>query len=266
MITLIHPEIDPVILSFGNIAIRWYGLSYVIGFLLGYILIKKINKYLHEPLKEKIIEELFIWITLGVIIGGRIGYILFYQTDLLFYDPIKVFYVWQGGMSFHGGLIGVIISLIIFSNIKKVNFFILSDFVSTTVPIGIFFGRIANFINIELYGRTTSFYFAMIYPSIDMERRHPSQLYEAFFEGFVLFFLLFAIVRYNFERKKYGINSAIFLVIYGTFRFLLEFLREPDSHLGLFFNQMTMGQILCVPMILVGIIIYFQKNRTNEIK
>ena len=264
MITLIHPEIDPVIVSFGNIAIRWYGLSYIIGFFAGYILIKKFNKYLKEPLRDKVIEDLFLWITLGVIIGGRLGYIIFYQTNILLNNPLKIFYIWEGGMSFHGGLIGTIISIIFFSNLKKINFFILSDFISTVAPIGIFFGRIANFINVELYGRITSFYFAMIFPSIDLERRHPSQLYEAFFEGFILLLLLIFIIKKNFIKNKFGINTAFFLIAYGMSRFFIEFIREPDNHIGLLFNSLTMGQLLTIPMIILGIIIYFVKNKNEQ--
>ena len=201
MITLIHPEIDPVIISFGSFAIRWYGLSYAIGFLLGYLLIKRFNSYLSKPINKKIIEEFFIWIALGVIIGGRVGYIIFYQTNSLFYNPLEIFQIWKGGMSFHGGLIGTIISISIFSYIKKINFFILADFISTVAPIGILLGRIANFINVELYGKVTSFYFAIIFPSIDMERRHPSQLYEAFFEGLVILIILNLIIKNNLTRK-----------------------------------------------------------------
>jgi len=261
MITLIHPEIDPVIVSFGYISIRWYGLAYVFGFLIGYILIKKYNRYLNEPLKNKTIEDLFLWITLGVIVGGRLGYVIFYQTNLLLHNPLKIFYIWEGGMSFHGGLIGTIVSIIIFSYFKKINFFILSDFISTVAPIGIFFGRIANFINVELYGRTTSFYFAMIFPSIDLERRHPSQLYEAFFEGFLILLILMIIIKNNFKKNNFGINTSLFLILYGIFRFLIEYIREPDAHIGLLFNFITMGQFLSLPMFMLGVIIYVIKKQ-----
>ena len=191
MITLIHPYIDPVIVSFGSLSIRWYGISYVAGFILGFFIIKVINKKLNNPITNKLLDDFFIWSVLGVIVGGRLGYILFYQTDSLFYNPLLIFYIWQGGMSFHGGLIGIIISSFIFSKIKKIDFFLVSDLISTVAPIGIFFGRLANFINIELYGRVTDFPIAIIYPTIDFQRRHPSQIYEAFFEGLVIFLVLF---------------------------------------------------------------------------
>ena len=219
MITLIHPEINPVIVSFGELSIRWYGLSYVIGLVIGYYIIKKINKSLINPIDNKVIEEFFIWTALGVIIGGRIGYVLFYQTYSIFYNPIEIIYIWKGGMSFHGGLIGTFFSTILFSKNKNINFYILTDFIVTAVPIGIFFGRIANFINMELYGRVTSFYFAMQFPLIDTNRRHPSQLYEAFFEGLVIFIILIFLIRKNFINNRFGINTSIFLITYGIFRF-----------------------------------------------
>ena len=261
MITLIHPEINPVIVSFVELSIRWYGLSYVIGLVIGYYIIKKINKSLINPIDNKVIEEFFIWTALGVIIGGRIGYVLFYQTYSIFYNPLEIFYIWKGGMSFHGGLIGTFFSTILFSKNKNINFYILTDFIVTAVPIGIFFGRIANFINMELYGRVTSFYFAMQFPLIDTNRRHPSQLYEAFFEGLVIFIILIFLIRKNFINNRFGINTSIFLITYGIFRFFLEYLREPDAHIGLLLDYFTMGQLLSIPMIIAGFAIYFLKHK-----
>ncbi|PPR47679.1 MAG: Prolipoprotein diacylglyceryl transferase [Alphaproteobacteria bacterium MarineAlpha5_Bin9] len=257
---IIHPLIDPVIFSFSFIEIRWYGFAYVLGFIIGIYLIKYINKNLSKPINSKFFDDLFIWSILGVIIGGRIGYILFYQTNTILNNPIHIFYIWEGGMSFHGGLIGIIISIFIFSKIKKVNFFYLSDLISIAAPIGIFFGRIANFINVELYGRSTNFPFAIIYPSIDGDTRHPSQLYEAFFEGLILFIILFITSKYFLKNKMYGVITSLFLIFYGIFRFLLEFLREPDPQIGFLFNFLTLGQILSVPMIMFGIIILWKKN------
>ena len=187
---LIHPSIDPVIVSFGVIQIRWYGIAYVLGFLLGIYLIKQINQGHQKRIKNKQIDDFFIWSVIGVILGGRIGYVLFYQTATILTDPINILFIWKGGMSFHGGLIGIIISIFLFSKKYSINFFQLSDLVSSVAPIGLFFGRLANFINVELYGRVTDFPLAMIYPSIDQAPRHPSQLYEAFFEGVVLFIIL----------------------------------------------------------------------------
>ena len=261
MITLIHPEINPVIVSFGELSIRWYGLSYVIGLVIGYYIIKKINKSLINPIDNKVIEEFFIWTALGVIIGGRIGYVLFYQTYSIFYNPLEIFYIWKGGMSFHGGLIGTFFSTILFSKNKNINFYILTDIIVTAVPIGIFFGRIANFINMELYGRVTSFYFAMQFPLIDTNRRHPSQLYEAFLEGLVIFIILIFLIRKNFINNSFGINTSIFLITYGIFRFFLDYLRDPDAHIGLLLDYFTMGQLLSIPMIIAGFAIYFLKHK-----
>ena len=255
---IIHPLIDPVIVSFGFFQIRWYGLAYVAGLFLGLIIIKKLNAKLVNPLQDKLIDNFFIWCALGVIFGGRLGYILFYQTAYLYNQPIKIFYMWEGGMSFHGGLIGVIISTYLFAKKNKVKFLLLSDFVSTVAPIGIFFGRIANFINVELYGRVTSFPLAMKFLTIDEQRRHLSQIYEAFFEGIIIFIFLISITKITILKNKVGLNTSFFLILYGFFRFLLEFLREPDSHIGLIFHYFTTGQLLCIPMIIIGIIINYQ--------
>ena len=257
---LVHPLINPVILSLGFFQIRWYGIAYVLGFLIGLYLIKKINNQFSSPLKNKLIDDFFVWSVIGVILGGRVGYFIFYQTSSIINDPISIFFIWQGGMSFHGGVIGILFSILIYSNYKRINFFQLSDLVVTVAPIGIFLGRLANFINVELYGRTTNCAVAMIYPNIDNLPRHPSQLYEAFFEGIVLFIVLYVSCSKNFVKNKYGLNTSFFLIFYGLFRFFLEFLREPDSHLGFYYDFFTMGQLLSIPMILLGIIIYIKKN------
>ena len=257
---LVHPLIDPVILSFGFLEIRWYGLAYVLGFLIGLFLIKKFNSKSSFSITSNNIDNFFIWSVIGVILGGRLGYVAFYQTSSLFNNPISIFFIWQGGMSFHGGLVGIILSVWIYSKYKKINFFQLSDLISIVAPIGIFLGRLANFINVELYGRKTEFVFAMIYPNIDNQPRHPSQLYEAFFEGIVLFLILYLFSKHVFMKTKFGLTTSFFLIFYGVFRFILEFLREPDTHLGLYYNFFTMGQLLSIPMILLGIIIYFKKS------
>ena len=258
---LVHPLIDPVIFSFGFLQIRWYGIAYVLGFLIGLYLIKKINNKFSSPLKNKLIDNFFIWSVIGVILGGRFGYVTFYQTSSIVNNPISIFFIWQGGMSFHGGLIGIILSILIYSKYKEINFFQLSDLVATIAPLGIFLGRLANFINVELYGRSTEFFFAMIYPNIDNKPRHPSQLYEAFFEGIVLFLILYVSCSRTFVKNKYGLTTSFFLIFYGLFRFLLEFLREPDAHLGLYYDYFTMGQILSIPMIVIGVIIYIKKSQ-----
>ena len=255
---LIHPSIDPVIVSFGVIQIRWYGIAYVLGFLLGIYLIKQINQGYQKRIKNKQIDDFFIWSVIGVILGGRIGYVLFYQTATILTDPINILFIWKGGMSFHGGLIGIIISIFLFSKKYSIDFFQLSDLVSSVAPIGLFFGRLANFINVELYGRVTDFPLAMIYPSIDQAPRHPSQLYEAFFEGVLLFIILRYCHKKNYSRNNFGFITSIFLILYGIFRFLIEFLREPDAHIGLIFNSITMGQLLSVPLVIIGVGIYLK--------
>ena len=258
---LVHPLINPVIVSFGILQIRWYGLAYVLGFIIGLYLIKVINNNIKSSLNNKIIEDFFIWSIIGVILGGRLGYVLFYQTSSIFYDPLYIFYIWKGGMSFHGGLLGLGLSMFFYSKRKKIIFFQLSDLVTIVAPIGIFFGRLANFINIELYGRVTDFKFAMIYPTIDNLPRHPSQLYEALFEGIILFVIMYFFCIKFYKEKRYGLSTSFFLILYSLFRFSLELLREPDPQLGLFFEFFSMGQLLCIPMILLGIGIYFKKNK-----
>ena len=261
---LVHPLIDPVIFSIGIFDIRWYSLAYVLGFILGIIIIKKINKNFKKPIENKIIDDFFVWAVVGVILGGRIGYILFYKTNIIYINPIEILYIWQGGMSFHGGLIGIICSIYFYSKLKKIDFFKLSDLVCIVAPIGIFLGRVANFINMELYGRVTDLNFAMIFPYIDNLPRHPSQLYEALFEGLILLSIMIYINLREVNKNKFGINTSFFLIFYGFFRFFLEFLREPDSHMGLLLNYFTMGQFLCAPMIIFGLIIYVGLKKNDK--
>ena len=258
---LVHPLIDPVILSFGVLQVRWYGLAYVIGFILGYYLIKLINKRSAKPLNNKIIDDFFIWSIIGIIIGGRLGYIIFYQTTSIFSDPLNILFIWKGGMSFHGGLLGIIFSIFFYTKKNNINYYKISDLVCAVAPIGIFLGRIANFINTELYGRVTNHYIAIIYPNIDNLPRHPSQLYEAFFEGIILFLVLWIVREKKINKNANGLITGIFLLLYGSFRFLLEFLREPDSHLGLFFELFSMGQLLSIPLIVFGLFIIAKKNK-----
>lgn len=256
----IQPSIDPVIISFGYLQIRWYSLAYIGAFLLGLYLIKYFNKKIKSNIKNIILDNFLMWSILGVIIGGRLGYVIFYQFENFIHNPIYLFYIWNGGMSFHGGLIGMIISIYLFSKKNNLNFFLLSDFVSTVAPIGLFFGRIANFINTELIGKETDFPFAIIYPTIDNIPRHPSQLYEAFFEGIVLFIILLIMMLKNTSNRKNGLISGLFLFLYGIFRFIIEFIREPDQHIGLVLNLLSVGQLLCIPLILSGMIILIKKK------
>ena len=261
----VQPSIDPVIFSISFIEIRWYSLSYIFGLIIGLMIIKKLNKNKDNLIKTSDLDSFLIWAVVGIILGGRIGYVLFYQTKLFINQPTYIFEIWNGGMSFHGGLIGIIISIYLFSKLKKIKFFYLSDLVSVVAPIGLFFGRIANFINTELVGRPTDFYISVIYPSIDNIPRHPSQLYEALFEGIVLFIVLFLYFIKKSNINNYGFVSGLFLILYSFFRFLIEFTREPDAHLGLIYNYITMGQILSVLIFIFGIIIiiYNERKRSN---
>ena len=255
----IQPSINPVVMSLGFIDIRWYSLAYIFAFILGSVIIKRLNNGSYKLISDDKIDKFFIWAIIGVILGGRIGYVLFYQTNLFFTNPTYILEIWNGGMSFHGGLIGMILSIYLFSLKYKIQFFYLSDLVSLVAPIGLFLGRISNFINTELYGRVTDFPLAIIYPLIDNNPRHPSQLYEAFFEGIILFIIL--LFYFSNRPKQYIIGniSGLFLIFYSIFRFLIEYLREPDYHLGLVFYYFSMGQLLCIPFLLAGIWIIVRK-------
>ena len=255
----IQPSINPVVMSLGFIDIRWYILAYIFAFILGSFIIKKLNSVSYRLISNDKIDKFFICAIIGVILGGRIGYVLFYQINLFFTKPTYVLEIWNGGMSFHGGLLGMILSIYLFSLKYKIQFFYLSDLVSLVAPIGLFLGRISNFINTELYGRITDFPLAIIYPLIDNNPRHPSQLYEAFFEGVILFVIL--LFYFSNKPKKYIIGniSGLFLIFYSIFRFFIEYLREPDYHLGLVFYYFSMGQLLCIPFLFAGIWILVRK-------
>ena len=253
---LIHPLFDPVILSFGIFEIRWYGLAYVLGFLLGIYYIKLFNKKFKNSINNNYIDDFFIWSVLWVIIGGRLGYVLFYQTSSIFVNPINILYIWLGGMSFHGGLIGIIISIYFFCINKTKIFFDLTDLISLVAPIGIFFGRIANFINGELIGKPTELPWAVVFPMYDEVARHPSQIYEALLEGLLLFVILNIIIK----KKDYykGKIAALFLLLYSVLRLISEFFREPDLQVGYIFNLISMGSLLSFLTFAVGLIMYLK--------
>jgi len=255
----LQPAIDPVIFSFSFIEIRWYSLAYVFAFLIGVYLIKFLNQKSIIKIKDKEIDDFFIWAILGVILGGRIGYVLFYQSIVFINNPLYILYIWKGGMSFHGGLFGMMLSIYLYSKQRSLKFFQLADLISIVAPIGLFLGRIANFINVELYGRVTNFPLAIIYPTVDNLPRHPSQLYEALFEGIFLFVILIYLNNKKLVNIKTGLISSLFLLFYSIFRFFIEFIREPDLHLGLYFNLFTIGQILCVPLFFLSILIFLKK-------
>ncbi len=255
-------DLDPVLFNFGFLAIRWYSLAYIFGILIGWWLSKRIfikkfqNLNYNFDLKE--LDNLITYIIISMLIGGRIGYVLFYNFGYYLSNPLDILKIWEGGMSFHGAMIGIILGTYSFSLKNNISTFILLDIVACVAPIGIFFGRVANFINGELIGKTTSVFWGVIFPNIDNNLRHPSQLYEAFFEGIVLFIIMnFILFRKNY---KIGTCSYMFLIFYGIFRIFSEFFREPDTQVGYLFNMLSMGMILSFFMLLGGIIIFLKKN------
>lgn len=260
---LIHPQIDPVALGIGPLKIHWYGLMYFVGFLSFIHLGKKqiINRHWFN-LNEKILDDTFFFGAIGVILGGRLGYVLFYQPLYYFTHPDEIFAFWQGGMSFHGGLIGVLLGIYWTTRKHNTKWLHTMDFIAPLVPLGLFFGRIGNFINQELWGRPTDLPWGMIFPVVDSVPRHPSQIYEAMLEGIILFTILWI---FSSEERKIGQTSGLFLLLYGVFRFGIEFTREPDRFLGLLFLNLTMGQILCLPMIGIGIYIFLKSKGLNNI-
>ena len=251
---------DPVAFQIFSIEFRWYSLAYIMGILLGWIYCKK--KIINNQKILDLFDDFITYVILGIIIGGRIGYVLFYNLQYYIENPIEIFYVWNGGMSFHGGLIGVILATQIFSKNNKSNPFIFLDLVSLSAPIGIFFGRLANFINSELYGTPAEIPWSVKFILIDNINRHPSQLYEAFFEGIVLFFILGYFYNKNYINKP-GLLSSLFLIFYSFFRFLTEFFRSPDPHIGYLFLNLTMGQIISVIFMILGLILFVYKKNEN---
>ena len=241
---------DPVAFQIFSIEIRWYSLAYIIGILLGWILSKRFF-ISNVELKEKF-DDFLTFVILGIIIGGRLGYVILYNPNYYLDNLIDIFKIWEGGMSFHGGLIGVVLASIYFAKKNNQNFFIYLDVISIVAPIGIFFGRIANFINSELYGAETNLPWAVQFIKIDNLYRHPTQLYEAIFEGLILFLILIYL-RNKGLMKITGLMSGIFLICYSIFRFMIEFLRVPDEQIGYLLFNLTMGQIISCIFFLIGI-------------
>ena len=245
-----YPKIDPVAISLGPLKIHWYGLMYLIGFAGVWVLGKHRAKKPYSPLKPEAIDDLVFYGAMGAILGGRLGYILFYNFDNFIQDPIIIFKVWQGGMSFHGGLIGVFIAMWLYAKKCQRKMLELIDFLAPLAPIGLFAGRIGNFINGELWGKTTDVYWGTIFPNAGPLPRHPSQLYEAFLEGIVLFIIMWLFTN---KQRPYMAPTGLVLFCYGCFRFFVELYRLPDAHLGyLAFDWLTMGQLLSLPMIILG--------------
>ena len=252
-------NLDPVIFSLGFISIRWYSLAYVLGILIGWWYGKKLISNKNQLLKEKFnlknFDDLITYIVISIIIGGRLGYVVFYNIGYYYSSPVDIFKIWEGGMSFHGALIGIILGTYIFSIRRKIETLLLLDVIACVSPIGIFFGRIANFINGELVGKVSSVPWSVVFPSLDLVPRHPSQLYEAILEGLILFVILNII----FLKKKYEIGkcSCLFLIYYGIFRIISEYFREPDIQLGYIYDLASMGSILSFVMFLSGAAMFY---------
>ncbi len=245
------PNIDPVLFSIGPLAVRWYGLMYLVGFLFAmWLANRRADRAGSGWTREQVSDLLFAGF-LGVVIGGRVGYVIFYNFDLFLADPLYLFKVWTGGMSFHGGLLGVITAMFWYARKNQRTFFGVADFVAPLVPFGLGMGRIGNFMNSELWGRVTDVPWAFVFPNGGPLPRHPSQLYEFALEGVVLFFILNWFIG---KPRPLGSVSGLFLAGYGTFRFLVEYVREPDAQLGLFGGFISMGQILSLPMVIIGIL------------
>lgn len=243
------PQIDPVLIHIGPLAVRWYGLMYLLGFIAAYFLIRRLAPSRQLPLDGDSVSDLLFYIVLGVILGGRSGYVLFYNFSYFISHPLQIFAVWQGGMSFHGGLLGVIAATMLYCRRHVIAILPLADILAIAATIGLGFGRIGNFINGELWGRVTTVPWGMIFPGAGNLPRHPSQLYEALIEGPIIFCLLFRI----FSRKpRNGSVFFFFLILYGVGRFVIEFFREPDQQIGFLWGGATMGQILCLTMVAIG--------------
>lgn len=254
------PHIDPVFMRIGPLQFRWYGLMYVLAFIAAYFIIRGEVKRKHLPMTIDDVADLVFYGALGVVLGGRLGYIIFYNLDFYLKNPLKLLAVWEGGMSFHGGFLGVIVAFVLFARRKKLPFLRLMDMSALCAPVGLGLGRMGNFINAELYGRPTDLPWGVVFPGSDGLPRHPSQLYEAFLEGLVLFLVV------RFMTRKFDIASVpawTFCAGYGLFRFMVEFVRQPDAQLGFIFSLFSMGQLLSLPMFVTGVAMIVIKVRSN---
>jgi len=252
---LMFPQFDPVVVAIGPLAIRWYALAYITGLLIGWRLMRRFVRW--EPVvgTAEQVDDFLTWATLGVVLGGRFGYVLFYQPSHFIEKPLEIFALWQGGMSFHGGMLGVALAIILYCRQQGMPVFGFADRISIVAPIGLGLGRVANFINGELWGREApaDLPWAMIFPRVDALPRHPSQLYQALMEGVILFAITLTAARFAAVRQRFGTLTGIFLIGYGVARIIGEFFREPDPFLGFLFQGATMGQLLSLPMVIAGL-------------
>jgi phosphatidylglycerol:prolipoprotein diacylglycerol transferase len=260
ILTIPYPNIDPVFLRLGPVQLRWYGLMYMLSFILGLFVLRRYAKYRTRKLSNDDLYDMLFYLILGVMVGGRLGYVLFYDLGSYIRDPLSIFAIWQGGMSFHGGFVGMVLGALWISRKKRWDFWEIADLGSAAAPIGLGLGRLGNFINGELYGRPTNVAWAMVFPEGGSSPRHPSQIYEVLLEGVLLFFILRWLYRKNFHR---GTVFWGLLAFYGLFRFLVEFVREPDAQIGLDLGPFTRGQELTFPMLVIGaamMIIYVRRH------
>ena len=248
---------DPVAFQIFSFEIRWYSLAYIFGIIFGWLYCKK--NLIKDKKLLNLFDDLITYLIIGIILGGRLGYIIFYNLEYYLDNFFEILMIWNGGMSFHGGLIGVILATVIFSKKHKINSYIFLDLIALVAPIGLFLGRIANFINSELYGRETDIFWSVKFVVIDNISRHPSQIYEAIFEGLILFFLLNHFAKKD-SFKNPGLISSMFLIFYSFFRFILEFFRAPDSQIGYLIYQLTLGQFISIVFFFLGISLYLKKK------
>jgi len=259
---------DPVALQIGPIAIRWYALAYIAGFLLGWAYALRLTRRTTLPPDRQALDDFLTWAVVGTILGGRLGYVLFYNLDEYLKDPLSILEIWHGGMSFHGGFVGVTVAIILFARSRGFSPLLLGDVVAAATPIGLFFGRIANFINGELWGRPTDLPWGIVFPNAGPEPRHPSQLYEAGLEGLLLFLILLPLAMSPRVRARPGIVLGVFIAWYGLSRFLVEFVRQPDAQLGYLMGTdwFTRGQELSLPMIAIGLAVVLWAARRPAVQ
>jgi phosphatidylglycerol---prolipoprotein diacylglyceryl transferase len=254
-------DFDPVALRLGPLQIHWYALAYLVGFLGGWAYIKQLIALKQLSVTRTQLDDFLTYAIIGVLLGGRLGYVLFYSGSYYLQHPLHIFALWEGGMSFHGGALGVIAAVLLFCKRNKLDPFAFGDLIAAAAPIGLFFGRLTNFVNGELYGRITDVPWAFIFPRADQSPRHPSQLYEAGLEGLLLFTLLWWLcVRTSILKKYPGRVAALFILGYSMSRFAVEFVREPDAQLGFLYAGATMGQLLCLPMFAFGLWVFLRSS------
>ena len=251
---------DPVAFEILTLEIRWYSLAYIFGLIIGWQLCKKV--FIKDIKVNEKFDDYITYVIIGIVVGGRLGYIILYNFNYYINNFIDIFKIWEGGMSFHGALMGIILASLLFAKKNEQDSFLYMDMIALVSPIGIFFGRLANFINSELYGTTTDVPWAVIFVKIDNLTRHPSQLYEAIMEGIILFIILLYFRKKNYLKKP-GLISAVFLIFYSIFRFITEYFRLPDEQLGYLIFNLTMGQVISVLFVTIGIILFYFKNENN---